>query len=132
MTIPMNRHIPEDILKQDRRDYETVAEILQKMRDDPEFDKKARDTIRHLIKLKTGILGKRAPTNVLLLRWKKFVKLDVNELEKILLQDGEEGREMRHAHFFANLIPFKPGPDAIPGKNYVTGIPNVSHELGKW
>ena len=86
------------------------------MRDEPGFEEKARRTVQRLIAVKSRQIGEFAAENVLIKRWKRLVKLDIDELEDILLAEGEEGREMRHAHFFAGLVPHVFDPAGIEKK----------------
>ena len=109
----MTHRVPDAILRLDRNSFSTISEVLQRMRDEPGFEEKARGTVRRLIDLKSSRIGEFAEENILIKRWKRLVKLDIDELEDILLAEGEEGREMRHAHFFAGLVPHVFDPASI-------------------
>ena len=38
-------------------------------------------------------------------RWKTLLEMDADELRRVLLAPGAQGRELRHAHLFAGVFP---------------------------
>ena len=40
-------------------------------------------------------------------RWKTLLEMDADELRRVLLAPGTQGRELRHAHLFAGVLPPK-------------------------
>lgn len=40
-------------------------------------------------------------------RWEKLLAMDAEDLRRVLLAPGAQGRELRHAHLFAGVFPPK-------------------------
>jgi len=100
----VTHQVPDAILRQDKRNLETITAVLAQMKEDPAFEARARGVVTDLIAKKSVLLGDAAKRNPHLARWAKLACATVEDLETILLEESANGREMRHAHFFAGLV----------------------------
>lgn len=79
-----------------------LEEVFARMQSSPKEEERIREKARTLLALTSD---RKQAGREFLARWGDLLELPVSELQRRMLVDTPEARELRHAHLFAGALP---------------------------